>query len=645
MILRNRINIFMLLHVVNVVLATHCPSLKSAYRGLGCCASQPHTTIPSYGSVKIGLDFPKPDLQQSMAFRSIHGNWTGTCATYDANGDRNGAFASEEHISTSEGAFKEMTRSGSEQTFQWKRPIQYAVPYSTKVMSRQRTDSTGSTYETSAEGAQNALYMQGRHNGSLVESRLVTMRKTGTRTIKIDSTQYYTDGVPSKLMHCVHEKQTADVPAPADSETTTLTYPLCNTSGVNLENYPQWSHEDGYWYGNYSYFNSSYDPNYVPDRWNYPYDHYCGFIVGGIDALSYSQRNLFLYPPQTHRLCERNNKTEVSDEECGVHGAAKLFEADQTTQICDPMSPGQLSGPYGDLGTTTYLLGKEALLYQIWNTDKAGQKVLYQSQLTTITYEGGTDEAVRRTRTAQFFDTESGSSTQFSFYREVKLENKDVFLSKLNQKKSVYNVSDAALDAICSGGYDNVLRFLEGANEWNGTKYSCPLPASPNTAYALHVWTLNGKQGYRGYYPDDEVGLLLTAAHLAKIPGATPETLIGYGWVERVATPVTMWTVTGKAGWDSYYGDDPVTVGTLLTARHVSKIPQATPEVLIGYGWVERVVTPLATWTEAGQTGWSAYYPSDPVAIGTLLTPSQLSKSGSTADALVEYGWLELVAV
>ena len=81
----------------------------------------------------------------------------------------------------------------------------------------------------------------------------------------------------------------------------------CDASEVILADYAQWSHEDGYWLGEYSYYDGNGDPLYDPDSWNYPYDHYKGFVAGSVNSGSYSQRNVFLYPPQTSERCALDN--------------------------------------------------------------------------------------------------------------------------------------------------------------------------------------------------------------------------------------------------------------------------------------------------------------------------------------------------
>ena len=52
----------------------------------------------------------------------------------------------------------------------------------------------------------------------------------------------------------------------------------------------RWADEHGYWMGELSYFGPDLAPNHDPDRWNYPYDHYKGFITGSVAGGSYSQR-------------------------------------------------------------------------------------------------------------------------------------------------------------------------------------------------------------------------------------------------------------------------------------------------------------------------------------------------------------------
>jgi len=57
-----------------------------------------------------------------------------------------------------------------------------------------------------------------------------------------------------------------------------------------LDNNPQWEDEKGYWIGDYTFLGSDGNARYKPDYWNYPYDHYTGFIVGAVNGNSYAQR-------------------------------------------------------------------------------------------------------------------------------------------------------------------------------------------------------------------------------------------------------------------------------------------------------------------------------------------------------------------
>ncbi len=55
----------------------------------------------------------------------------------------------------------------------------------------------------------------------------------------------------------------------------------CDPADVILADYSQWRNEVGYWIGEYSFFGADGDP-FMSGTWNYPYDHYRGFITGNI---------------------------------------------------------------------------------------------------------------------------------------------------------------------------------------------------------------------------------------------------------------------------------------------------------------------------------------------------------------------------
>ena len=55
----------------------------------------------------------------------------------------------------------------------------------------------------------------------------------------------------------------------------------CDPAKVELLDYPQWEAEKGYWIGEYTFLKGDGTP-FVSSSWNYPYDHYKGFITGEV---------------------------------------------------------------------------------------------------------------------------------------------------------------------------------------------------------------------------------------------------------------------------------------------------------------------------------------------------------------------------
>lgn len=222
---------------------------------------------------------------------------------------------------------------------------------------------------------------------------------------------------------------------------------------INLLDYSQWQAEKGYWLGEYTFLKGDGNP-FESSRWNYPYDHYKGFITGEVFGNSYRQRNVFLYPPQDKSKCVGDEGEVVGDGECGVNGNTKVFKADQSAITCpeDYGSGGDIAGLYQSgffsLPTTTELVGKDnALLYQVFipgsMTGKEEDELL-QSQLTTITK--GPDGRIYRTRTAQGFDTfgNIGQTSSTSYYRERKV-TKDEFYNAFYAVIKEYNIREEDL--------------------------------------------------------------------------------------------------------------------------------------------------------------------------------------------------------
>ena len=103
---------------------------------------------------------------------------------------------------------------------------------------------------------------------------------------------------------------------------------VCDPAKENLADYEVWKREEGYWYGEYTFLGAEGDP-YISSSWNYPYDHYYGFIHIELNGNALKQRNVFIYPPQTAEKCEADDTTE-GEGICGVNGNEKIFGADQS---------------------------------------------------------------------------------------------------------------------------------------------------------------------------------------------------------------------------------------------------------------------------------------------------------------------------
>lgn len=213
-----------------------------------------------------------------------------------------------------------------------------------------------------------------------------------------------------------------------DNASITTTSASCDVDSVNLLDFEVWKREAGYWQGNYTFLGADGNP-FVSPSWNYPYDHYWGFISLQISGNALVQRNVFIYPPQTN--CTTNPNTTGSGV-CGVNGNERIFSAAQNASDCD----GNLAGPYPygafTLGTTTTIFGNDTVLYQVKLPASFGGGFI-QNQLTTLP---GNDI---RVRTAQGFAVPEAPNSA-SFYREYKLATQAAFSTQLAAIRAEANV-------------------------------------------------------------------------------------------------------------------------------------------------------------------------------------------------------------
>jgi len=250
----------------------------------------------------------------------------------------------------------------------------------------------------------------------------------------------------------------ATVPA-TDTAFLTKTATMCDPSTSNLLDFRQWREEtdpsavltdsatgvkksEGFWWGNYTFLGADGEPS-TSGTWPYPYHPYWGFIRMKVVGNKLYQRNIFVYPPATSKMCQASTAAGTAAVAsglkgvCGTNGAEKTFEAEQSAVDC----AGNLAGPYGSgmtlSDTFTTLTGNgTAILYQVKtpNYAAAGQVKFaafsgkfIQSQLTTLPGNG------LRVRTAQGFNPfgKGHVSNSVSYYREYRVADEREFLSKL----------------------------------------------------------------------------------------------------------------------------------------------------------------------------------------------------------------------
>ncbi|KAK3289043.1 hypothetical protein CYMTET_3506 [Cymbomonas tetramitiformis] len=271
-------------------------------------------------------------------------------------------------------------------------------------------------------------------------------------------------------------------PSSSAQPSASVTIEDCDPSTVNLLDFTQWQEEEGFWWGEYTFLDGAGDPyttgnaTVCPDdaeycdaqdkvdsgypTWNFPYDHYWGFIRMKIVDNKLVQRNVFVYPPQDPSTCEQSKNATAGHPSntrgsCGINGNEKVFKADQTASDC----MGNLAGPYGSgmtiSDTTTTLIGNHSILYAVKTPDYAAMGVpsysayseLYiQNQLTTLPGNG------IRVRTAQGFAFGTQQPNSVSYYREYRVADEDAWLEKLQEVRSSANIHSEDMCAFDSDG-------------------------------------------------------------------------------------------------------------------------------------------------------------------------------------------------
>jgi hypothetical protein len=75
----------------------------------------------------------------------------------------------------------------------------------------------------------------------------------------------------------ITDSSSSDHPLRNNDKIITEVSPDC----VGLECFSEWKAEEGYWIGEYSFYQNDGTP-FESERWNYPYHKYKGFITGAV---------------------------------------------------------------------------------------------------------------------------------------------------------------------------------------------------------------------------------------------------------------------------------------------------------------------------------------------------------------------------
>ena len=247
---------------------------------------------------------------------------------------------------------------------------------------------------------------------------------------------------------------------------------------VNLLDFEVWQRERGYWFGEYTFLNSSgksdYEATDDSTSGQYDYRRYFGFISLQVKGDELKQRNIFLRPALDIEAKDLDEDGTVSVNELDAFGFSSPFDyaIDLQTKIATPLQSngdaaelipfnysegtektftadqsasdqsGNLSGLYFGFPTTTTIIGDDTVLYRV------GDSSIFQNQLTTLPGNGV------RVRTAQGFSFGSSLPSYGSYYRETKFEDdvdeqgvvimtaREKFLLKLEEYRQLYNVPE-----------------------------------------------------------------------------------------------------------------------------------------------------------------------------------------------------------
>ena len=240
---------------------------------------------------------------------------------------------------------------------------------------------------------------------------------------------------------------------------------------LQLQNLEAWKREEGYWFGELSFFNEEGRYDYIatntPTGGQFDYRTYYGFINLQVDKGELKQRNIFVRPPLNIEPFDLDSNQTVSTEELRLFGFTSPFgyaintKSKTATPENEEINPflydqgteqtftadqkaadnkGTLTGTYFGIPTSTQTLGDNTIVYTV-GTELTG---LFQNQLTTLPNRNV------RVRTAQGFG--GNQPTYASFYRENKIlptvdkkgyvtrSARDNFLDLLDEKRAEANV-------------------------------------------------------------------------------------------------------------------------------------------------------------------------------------------------------------